>query len=159
MPSHSLREKEFALQNDGFITKLLKPELPCTPTSQSSPVRTRFEPKAHRVSTGGPSELEAPSHMKPWTMLVAENGLNATRFWPCYQSTLQLTPLMFRIGPSLVTGLICLVGVPGNFGLRSLVMKPLFCKANSFSRRLWWARFLTTPLIMVFLHFNYIILN
>ena len=55
-------------------------QLPCTPTSQSSPVRTRFEPKAHRVSTGGPSELEAPSHMKPWTMLVAENGLNATRF-------------------------------------------------------------------------------
>ena len=40
---HSLREKEFALQNNGFITKLLKPELPCTP------VRTRFEPKAHSV--------------------------------------------------------------------------------------------------------------
>ena len=137
MPSHSLREKEFALQNDGFITKLLKPELPCTPTRQSSPVRTRFEPKAHRVSTGGPPELEAPSHMKPWTMLVAGNGLNATRFWPCYQSTLQLTPLMFRIGPSLVTGLLYLVGVQGNSGLRSLVMKPSFHKANSFSKWLW----------------------
>ena len=57
----SLREIEFALQNDCFITKLLKPELPCTPTRQSSPVRTRFEPKAHRVSTGTPSELEASS--------------------------------------------------------------------------------------------------
>ena len=77
---HSLKEKKIALQNDGFITKLFKPELPCTLTRQSSPVRTRFEPKAHRVSTGGPPELEAPSHMKPWTMLVAGNGLNATRF-------------------------------------------------------------------------------
>ena len=71
--THNHLEKEFAFQNDGFITKLLKPELPCTPTRQSSPVRTRFEPKAHRVSTGGPSELEASSHMEQGTALAARN--------------------------------------------------------------------------------------
>ena len=53
VPSHNLRKKKLALQNDGFITKLLKSELPYTPSRQSSPVRTKFEPKAHRVNPGG----------------------------------------------------------------------------------------------------------
>ena len=89
MPSHSLREKEFALQNDGFITKLLKPELPCTPTRQSSPVRTRFEPKAHRVSTGTPSELGASFYMEQGTALAARNEFGMR----LDSDTLQLTPL------------------------------------------------------------------
>ena len=128
MPSHSLREKEFALQNDGFITKLLKPELPCTLTRQSSPVRTRFEPKAHRVSTGTPSELEASFYMEQGTALAARN-----EFGMRLDSDLA-DPLMFRIGPSLVTGLLYLVGVQDNSGLRSLLLKPSFHKANSFSK-------------------------
>ena len=73
VPSHNLRKKKLALQNDGFITKLLKPELPCTPTRQSSPVRTRFEPKAHRVSTGTRSELGASFYMEQGTELDARN--------------------------------------------------------------------------------------
>ena len=37
--THSHLEKEFAFQNDGFITKLLKPELPCTPVIGDGPIR------------------------------------------------------------------------------------------------------------------------
>jgi hypothetical protein len=80
VPSHSLLEKEFAFQNDGFITKLLKQELPCTPTRQRTPVRTRFEPKAYRVGTRGPQELEASSHMNSGPCLSQEMSLNETRF-------------------------------------------------------------------------------
>ena len=108
--THSHLEKELALWNDGFINKLLKPELPCTPTRQSSPVRTRFEPKAHRVSTGTPSELEASFYMEQGTALAARN-----EFGMRLDSDLA-DPLMFRIGPFLVTGLLYLVGVQGNSG-------------------------------------------
>ena len=153
MPSHSLREKEFALQNDGFINKLLKPELPCTQTRQSNPV-TRDGPIWNIRGSARSESSRIP------------NSFLSASAVPCSicdeASSSERVPVLtlWALGSNLVlTEELYLVGVHGNSGLRSLVMKPLSCKANYFSRRLWWARFLTTPLIMVFLHFNYIILN
>ena len=73
---------------------------------------------AHRVSTGTPSEIEASFYMEQGTALAARN-----EFGMRLDSDLA-DPLMFRIGPFLVTGLLYVVGVQGNSGLRSLVMKP-----------------------------------
>ena len=54
---------------------------------------------------------------------------------------------LWALGSNLVlTGELCLVGVQGNSGLRSLVMKPSFWEANYFSLRLWLGTIFNHPL-------------